>query len=106
VSDPEQLGTVLAGMAPDDPALRALARALRIAIAIYRPDAIAHLGRVGAALRPRFADIWRAVTTDLTGVARPGCRLLGTRSDLLGAIGAAAAATWREKGAGAPGAGR
>jgi predicted NBD/HSP70 family sugar kinase len=58
-------------LAPDDPAVRALVRTLRIAHAIYRPDTIALLGGVSFALT-HLADHLHAATAEgLTTLARP-----------------------------------
>lgn len=81
--------TLAERMPPGDPALRALARALRIAHAIYRPDAIALAGGVGIRLASHGPAIRALVDSELTGVARPGWRLVFGTSDFHAAIGAA-----------------
>ena len=81
-----------ARLAPDDPAVLALARAVRIALAVYVPDLVLVLGGVGLALAPSADAIERAVRTDLTGVAPAGWRLAFGRSRFHAAAGAARAA--------------
>jgi predicted NBD/HSP70 family sugar kinase len=64
-------GANLPPLAADDPAVRALVRALRISHSIYRPDTIALLGGVSFALT-HLADHLRAATAEgLTSLARP-----------------------------------
>ncbi len=74
---------------PDDPALVALARAIRISHAIYRPDEIALLGGIGTRLGPRLGDIDALVREDLTDIARRDWTLRCGDSDQAGAEGAA-----------------
>jgi len=69
--------------------LRALARSIRIAHAIYRPDTVALLGYVGmqfAACQDKLETIVRA---DLTSVAKPDWKLAFGSSPFHAAIGAA-----------------
>ena len=69
--------------------LRALARAIRIAHAIYRPDTVALLGYVGmqfAACRDKLETIVRA---DLTSVSKADWKLAFGSSPFHAAIGAA-----------------
>jgi len=67
--------TALDRLHADDPGLLALARALRISHAIYRPHTIALLGGVGVRLQ-RFHTVIHALVNDhLTSIARPGWRL-------------------------------
>jgi glucokinase len=80
-----KLGTLDATAAP----IRALARALRICHAIYRPHEIALLGYVGLSLAPAAATLRHAVDTDLTRVARPDWRLCFADSLHLAAEGVA-----------------
>jgi predicted NBD/HSP70 family sugar kinase len=51
--------------------LRALAQALRIAHAIYRPQHIAILGGTALRIAPLRASLLHLVSTHLTGIARP-----------------------------------
>lgn len=73
----------------EDPFYRALARALRIAHAVYRPHAMVLLGGIGTRLRPRLADLRELVMSELTGVAREGFTIECGGADELGARGAA-----------------
>lgn len=54
------------------PPLLALARALRIAHAIYRPDAIALLGGGGLLLKASLETLHDLIADGLTSLARPG----------------------------------
>lgn len=71
----ENLKEHMMGLPPDDPALRALTKGIRICHAIYKPDAIRLVGGIGAMLEPHCSTIDRTVRTGLTGVARPGWTL-------------------------------
>jgi len=66
---PEAVRDGIDTMDADDPALRALARALRIAHAIYTPDQVRLLGGIGALLSAHLDTIARLVNDSLTGVA-------------------------------------
>ncbi|MFT5424281.1 MAG: putative NBD/HSP70 family sugar kinase [Phycisphaerales bacterium] len=79
----------IAAMPDDDPALLALARALRIAHAIYTPDSIRMLGGIGIALQPKAAAIKAMVDCDLTAVANPNWELTAENDAYLAALGAA-----------------
>jgi len=69
--------------------LRALARAIRIAHAIYRPDTVALLGYVGMLFASR-RDVLEALVRDgLTSVAKPDWKLTFGSSPFHAAIGAA-----------------
>lgn len=76
---------------PADVPIRALIQALRIAHAIYRPDAIALLGGVGLGLAgsPVAARLRQAVADGLTSIARPAWTLEFARSAHHAAAGAA-----------------
>lgn len=82
-------GPGLVGQDLKDPPLAALVRALRICHGIYRPNVIALLGGVGMVLRPRLSDLFAAVGTDLTSVARSGWTLQGPAHAFHAACGAA-----------------
>ncbi len=79
----------LTNLRPDDPILRALARAIRIAHAMYTPDAIRLLGGIGIALTPALPQLRQRVEDQLTGVARPAWSLDTADDPYLAAIGAA-----------------
>ena len=72
-----------------DPPLRALARAIRISHAIYRPHHICLCGGIGIRLRHVCDDLHRAVAQDLTALARPGWTLTTGEDDFHAARGAA-----------------
>ncbi len=72
-----------------DPPLRALARALRIVHAIYRPDTIALMGGVGIRLSAALPVLHGAVADSLTSLARPGWTLTTGDSHFHAAVGVA-----------------
>jgi len=73
----------LADLDENDPAMRAMVRAIRVCHALYCPDEIALLGGVGLALSPALGAVERLVRENLTAVARPGWRLsVGSGSEL------------------------
>lgn len=71
------LRDALGSMSVDDPAVRALARGIRVLHAIYRPHCVALLGGVGAALgqSPAGPKLRELIDRDLTSLARPGWEL-------------------------------
>lgn len=79
----------LATLDDQDPALLALARAIRIAHAIFRPRTVALLGGIGVRLAPRLDGIRRTIGQELTRVADPDWTLMSGRHDHHAAIGAA-----------------
>lgn len=79
----------LASMGDDDPSLVALARAIRVGLAIYGPDEVALLGGVGAALLGKSAAIEALIRHELSSVAPVGWRLVLADSVDLGVVGAA-----------------
>ena len=64
----------LAKLSPDDPPLQALARAIRICHAIYRPDHICLCGGIGIRLRKLLPALRVNIEQDLTTLARPDWR--------------------------------
>lgn len=72
---------IAASLTPDDPGVRALVRALRIAHAVYRPDEVCLLGGVGLAIGPLLPALRGRIDDGLTSLARPGWRL-STGDDL------------------------
>lgn len=69
---PSNLARAVAAWTPNDAPMRALARAIRICHALYRPDTVYLLGGVAMMLAP-VADVLKSmVNTDLTSLARPG----------------------------------
>lgn len=85
----EPLTDAIESLPQDDPVLAALARALRVAHAIYTPDEVRLLGGVGIALKPKLATLRSLVDRDLTAVARSGWTLVAENSLYLAAMGAA-----------------
>lgn len=80
---------ICAAISPGDPPLRALARAIRISHAIYRPHHIRLLGGVGIRLSHLLAPLRANIDARLTSLARPGWTLGCGTSDLHAARGAA-----------------
>ena len=72
-----------------DPPMRALARALRIAHALYRPHHILLAGGIGVRLSRLIADLMSTTATQLTNIARPGWTLAAAPGDHHAAQGAA-----------------
>lgn len=85
----DDFATKLGKLSADAPAIRSLARALRICHAIYRPHEIALLGFIGVSLGPSASVLRHAVERDLTRVARPEWRLRCADSPHLAAEGVA-----------------
>jgi predicted NBD/HSP70 family sugar kinase len=83
------LGIGLRTMSPDDPAIRALVRALRICHAIYRPQHICLCGGVGIRLRHLLGAIRQQTEDRLTSVSRSGWTLDCGSDDFHAARGAA-----------------
>lgn len=83
--------------APDinSPPIRALARALRIAHAIYRPQSIALLGGVGMSLAPILTPLRARINDHLTTLARPDWKLEAGTHRHYAAVGAALLANAR-----------
>jgi glucokinase len=73
----------------EDPPVRALVRAVRIAHALYRPQHVFLAGGIGLRLARLVPDLHRAIATDLTNIARPGWTLACAESDFHAAQGAA-----------------
>lgn len=81
--------TIAASLGPQTEPVRALARAIRIGHAIYKPDHVRLLGGVGLALA-RLGGGWREVVArDLTCVANPGWTLGHAKHEHHAAAGAA-----------------
>ena len=77
--------------APGAPGLEALARAVRVCHAIYRPDAVVLLGGIGIRLAGSEA-LESAIRRELTSLAKSGWRLAFGVDDFHAARGAARAA--------------
>ena len=66
---------MLPGLGPDDPALVALCRAIRISLAIYEPDRIVLMGGLGLAMRGLEEQLLHSVRDGLSSIAPPGWQL-------------------------------
>ena len=84
-----QLASALASLPPQDQALRALARAVRVCHAIYTPDHVRLAGGVGAMLAPAMPTLRSLIERDLTLVARERWSLASIDDLHLAARGAA-----------------
>jgi predicted NBD/HSP70 family sugar kinase len=73
----------------DEPPMLALARAIRIAHAIYRPDHICLCGGIGIRLKHLIPKLKKTVETELTSLARPGWTLTTGDDNFHAARGAA-----------------
>jgi len=91
----DALADRIAALPDDDPAMVALVRAIRIALAIYAPHRVVLLGGVGLALRSRGERIDALVRDGLTGVAPPSWLLAFGNSRFHAARGAAGEAARR-----------
>lgn len=76
-------------MKPTEPPLRALARAIRICHAMYRPSHICLGGGIGIRLGPVLPGLQDLVDDHLTHIARPERTLTIAEHDFHAAIGAA-----------------
>ena len=74
---------------PDDPPIRALARAIRIAHAIYRPHHVYLAGGLGIRLAHLLAPLRQRVEAHLTNIARPDWTLATGTHVHHAAVGAA-----------------
>lgn len=88
----DNLRHALANLDEHDPALRALARAIRIAIAVYTPNHVRLLGGIGLLLKPTLPRLRALIDHDLTRVAREGWTLTCADDPYLAAVGAALSA--------------
>jgi len=87
------VSAALASFDGSEPELRALARAIRISHAIYRPHHIVLCGGIGIRLRPALPALRRLIETRLTSVARPDWTFSAGDNDFHAAQGAADMAT-------------
>ena len=83
------LTAALARLTVEDPPLRALARAVRIAHALYRPHHVCLAGGIGLRLAPALPALRSLIEKDLTRIARPGWTLTTGDTDFHAARGAA-----------------
>ena len=86
------VAAAVAGWRGDEPPLRALARAVRICHAIYRPQHVVLAGGLGIRLGRLLEPLHAMIDRDLSKVARPGWTLSVGDSDFHAAAGAAAMA--------------
>jgi predicted NBD/HSP70 family sugar kinase len=84
-----EFSEVLPRLPMSDPALLALVRAVRIALAVYTPDLVLLLGGLGLALKAQREQIDAAIRRDLTRIAPSGWTLEFGRSRFHAAMGAA-----------------
>ncbi len=80
---------ILKTLGPDDPALKALARAIRICHGIYCPDHVALTGGLGIRMGHLLPVIRELVEKDLTRIARKGWTLITGTDDFHAARGVA-----------------
>jgi glucokinase len=73
----------------DAPPLRALARAIRICHAIYRPNHIILAGGIGIAIKPMIAQLKALIDRDLTNIARQNWTFATGDHNFHAALGAA-----------------
>jgi predicted NBD/HSP70 family sugar kinase len=78
-----------ASVTVDDPAIRALVRAIRICHAIYRPHHLVLVGGIGTRLKQWVPDIKRACEVNLSSIARKDWTLSAGDHDFHAALGAA-----------------
>jgi hypothetical protein len=83
------MAATLAGLSDKDAPIRALARAIRVFHAIYRPQHVCFTGGIGIRLKHLVPTIRRLVNTNLTSVADPDWTLATGDDDFHAARGAA-----------------
>ena len=89
------INAIIAKWKGDEPPLRALARAIRIAHAVYRPHHVVLAGGIGIRLKHLIPPIRALIDDRLTSVAREGWTLSAGESDFHAAAGAATVAMRR-----------
>ena len=85
----QDVNATLAKLTADDVCMKALARAIRIGHALYRPNHVVLAGGVGIRLREKLPIIRTLVDTRLTSVARDDRTLQCAVNDFHAACGAA-----------------
>jgi len=85
----DDFGPVLKNMKATDVPMRALARAVRIAHAIYRPKHVLIVGGLGIRLKHVIPDLKKLIDTNLTSVAHKDWTLGAGDTDFHAATGAA-----------------
>jgi predicted NBD/HSP70 family sugar kinase len=83
------LAAALPKLKGDEPPFRALARAIRIAHAMYRPHHVCLAGGIGVRLAHVLPRLRELVEDRLTNIARPGWTFTTGDSDFHAALGAA-----------------
>jgi predicted NBD/HSP70 family sugar kinase len=83
------VSSAVAKFTGDDPPMLALARAIRIAHAIYRPDHVCLCGGIGIRLKHLIPNLRDRIQTRLTSLARAGWTLTSGDDDFHAARGAA-----------------
>lgn len=90
------INAIIADWKGDEPPLRALARAIRIAHAVYRPHHVVLAGGIGVRLSHLLPRIRSLIGEKLTSVVREGWTLSTGESDFHAAAGAAKVAMRRK----------
>ncbi len=85
----DDVNATLARLTANDLCLKALARAIRICHAMFRPHHVVLAGGVGTRLRDKLPIICKLVETNLTSIARPDRTLQCAANDFHAACGAA-----------------
>lgn len=85
----KDVGSIVKALCGDEVPLQALARAIRIAHAIYRPQHVFLAGGIGIRLGHVLPRLRQIIQTDLTKVARPDWTLSVGDTDHHAALGAA-----------------
>jgi len=83
------LSAAVAKFTGDEPAMRALVRAIRIVTALYRPHHICLCGGIGVRLKHLIPTLKKQVETQLTSIAQKGWTLSAGDDDFHAARGAA-----------------
>jgi predicted NBD/HSP70 family sugar kinase len=89
------VNSIIASWNGDEPPLRALARAIRIAHAVYRPHHVVLAGGIGIRLQHLVPRLRALIDDRLTSVARDGWTLSTGETDFHAAAGAAKVAMRR-----------
>lgn len=85
----EDVNATLARLTERDPCMKALARAIRICHAMFRPHHVVLAGGVGTRLREKLPILTKLVETNLTSIARKDRTLQCALNDFHAACGAA-----------------
>lgn len=85
----ENVNAAIEKLDDNDVMLRALARAIRIGHAMFRPHHVVLAGGIGTRLKPKLEALTKLVETNLTSIARPERTLQTAADDFHAARGAA-----------------